>query len=399
MLRKSDFVDPSHWVTCDQGHAHWGRNGVAGMLLRHQDPHTGIARYFLQQRGPDVQHPGTWSTPGGAIEDGETPHAAAMREAMEELGDFPAYNLRHMHTLDHGGWAYHTVTADVPHPFYPHGSGWDPNETSDAGWFTPHEIDELPLHPGFREGWDQYKPNQQPDPHREIWSKAAASTLSWQLGQYGKGLVTPSGSVYKWAVPEKDGLPAHYEMVARMGYDKNPNLAAQVHYFAMNPDGELRYVANDEGEYSGPQVTQKVLDSHPDLRPPRYLNDRLVIGSEKSSWWRWVGPQKPNPIDLLNSPADEAHPLSGGPNWYWIPEGEEEHMWNRPVEMDPRQLADRVPPRAATQFVPQLPEQEGKSTEPQEVANPEDHWPEFGERPPDWPSGTGTDFDWAITRV
>lgn len=174
--------DPADdWTQCAQGHAHWGTNGAAGMLLRHTDEN-GLGRYFLQQRGPHVQHPGTWSTPGGAINTGESPLSAAMRESQEELGQFPAYNLQHLHTNDHGGWAYHTVTADVPHPFYPHAQGWDPNESSDAGWFTPHEIDELPLHPGFRESWNQFKPNQRPDPHREIWSATWSPPLEEQEG-------------------------------------------------------------------------------------------------------------------------------------------------------------------------------------------------------------------------
>lgn len=247
MLRKS--ADMNHWVTCDQGHTHWGRNGAAGMLLQHTD-NNGIARYFLQQRGPDVQHPGTWSTPGGAIEDGETPHGAAMREATEELGQFPAYNLQHSHTLDHGGWAYHTVTADVPHPFYPHSSTWNPDETSDAGWFTPNEVDELPLHPGFRESWDEYKPNQQPNPHQEIWSRLGGWDDDWE---------------------------------------------------------------DEEEESRGPEAL----------------------------------------------------------GW---------------------------PEKAAGEFVPAIEEQDG-STEPTPVNNPEDHWPDWGERPPDWPKNVDTVWEWAHTRV
>jgi hypothetical protein len=85
----------------------------------------------------------------------ETPIAAATREATEELGPFPTSNMIHAHTNDHGNWAYHTVTGDAPSPFEPRLD----HENSDHGWFTPNEIDELPLHPGFRESWDALKPN------------------------------------------------------------------------------------------------------------------------------------------------------------------------------------------------------------------------------------------------
>lgn len=88
----------------------------------------------------------------------ESPVAAAIREATEEMGPFPASNAIHAHTNDHGGWAYHTVTADAPSPFEPR---FD-DENTEHGWFTPAEVDELPLHPGFRESWDALRPTESP---------------------------------------------------------------------------------------------------------------------------------------------------------------------------------------------------------------------------------------------
>jgi len=40
---------------------------------------------LLSHRSPHVQASGTWSTFGGAIDDGETPWHAAVRETSEEL--------------------------------------------------------------------------------------------------------------------------------------------------------------------------------------------------------------------------------------------------------------------------------------------------------------------------
>ncbi len=43
-------------------------------------------RFLLAQRPPGKAYAGYWEFPGGKIEDGESPHAALMRELHEELG-------------------------------------------------------------------------------------------------------------------------------------------------------------------------------------------------------------------------------------------------------------------------------------------------------------------------
>jgi 8-oxo-dGTP diphosphatase len=154
-IASADEHDGDGYTVCGQGHEHWGLNGAAGLLVRHHDD-DGETRYLLQHRSPYVQHGRTWSTPVGAMGSGETPEHAALREAREEMGELPG-DLEHHHTVtdDHGGWSYHTVVMDSPTRFRPSGSGETDWESEGSGWFTPGEIQGLPLHPGFRSSWDK----------------------------------------------------------------------------------------------------------------------------------------------------------------------------------------------------------------------------------------------------
>jgi 8-oxo-dGTP diphosphatase len=152
-----DDEDTDRYVTCDQGHDHWGAAGAAGLLIRHRGE-DGQHRYLLQHRSPYVQHGGTWSTPGGALQHGESPEQGARREAEEEFGSLP-HDLRHHHTFsdDHGNLAYHTVVMDSPRRFEPEGEGEGDWETQGHGWFTPGEMKGLQLHPGFAASWEKVR--------------------------------------------------------------------------------------------------------------------------------------------------------------------------------------------------------------------------------------------------
>src|ERR1035437_1147278 len=159
--------DHEQHVTCGRNHDHWGRYGAAGLLLRHVDEQ-GTPRFLMTLRSPHVMSGNTWSIPGGARMKYEPPEAAAHREAHEELGPFQTQNVQHLHTNDHGGWAYHTVGADAPERFETSDLGW---ETDDTGWLHTREIDDLPLHPGFRESWNALRP--QPPHPRSVWGRKA----------------------------------------------------------------------------------------------------------------------------------------------------------------------------------------------------------------------------------
>jgi 8-oxo-dGTP diphosphatase len=152
-----DGGDTDRYVTCDQGHDHWGAAGAAGLLVRHRGD-DGAYSYLLQHRSPYVQHGGTWSTPGGALAHGESPEQGARREAEEEFGPLPS-GLTHHHTFsdNHGGWAYHTVVMDSPHRFEPAGGDVGDWETQGHGWFTPAEMKGLQLHPGFAASWENVR--------------------------------------------------------------------------------------------------------------------------------------------------------------------------------------------------------------------------------------------------
>lgn len=133
------------WTSCTAGHAHWGRWGAAGILLARD------ATVLLQLRAGWAHQGGTWSIPGGAVERGETPEAAALREAEEELGLSPAVvDVRGTYLAECGGWTYETVLAAPLGVVHTH----DRAESDAHRWVPVADVDALPLHPAFRRAWD-----------------------------------------------------------------------------------------------------------------------------------------------------------------------------------------------------------------------------------------------------
>jgi 8-oxo-dGTP diphosphatase len=62
-------------------------------------------RFLVGQRPPGVPLAGLWEFPGGKIEAGETPEAAAVRECLEETGlaALPLFCYpEHLHEYEHG---------------------------------------------------------------------------------------------------------------------------------------------------------------------------------------------------------------------------------------------------------------------------------------------------------
>jgi 8-oxo-dGTP pyrophosphatase MutT (NUDIX family) len=133
-------------VIAPSGERYWGRYGAAGLLAH--DPARGV---LLQHRVAWSHFGGTWGLPGGAMHEGESAIAGAVREAQEEAGvPDGAVRPRFTSVLDLDVWSYTTVVADVVAPFDPVIS--DPESVA-LEWVPVTEVDERPLHPGFASAW------------------------------------------------------------------------------------------------------------------------------------------------------------------------------------------------------------------------------------------------------
>ncbi|WP_329262317.1 NUDIX hydrolase [Actinoallomurus sp. NBC_01490] len=153
-------VAASGWITCKQGHRHWGEDGAAGLLLLNRGE-DGL-HVLMQQRGGLADHGGTWSVPGGARDyfvagDGErrlgaeSAEAGALRETREESDlDVGAIRTHDVYSDDHGGWTFDTVIASIPDRVEVHS---DPSEVLHTRWVPLERVEQLPLHPGFARTW------------------------------------------------------------------------------------------------------------------------------------------------------------------------------------------------------------------------------------------------------
>lgn len=146
-----DFLETltDRYVTCEQGHEHWGAAGAAGLLVRSIND-AGEDVFLLQHRSPEVHMGDCWGIPGGALDNDETALDGAIREAAEEMMYFPSpdsLTLLRTEIVDHGGWAYTTLVVSAPY-FTPEGSGWETGSEG-FGWFSLEAMALLDLHPGF----------------------------------------------------------------------------------------------------------------------------------------------------------------------------------------------------------------------------------------------------------
>ncbi|WP_084622592.1 NUDIX domain-containing protein [Demequina oxidasica] len=141
--------DPGEaWVEAATGERFWGRFGAAGLLA--VDDERGV---LMQHRALWSHHGGTWGIPGGALHEGESALAGALREAGEEAGvpvdavlPFAAI------VLDRQVWTYTTVLARVTLPFTPVAGD---AESLTLAWVPIDDVESLPLHPAFAASWPQ----------------------------------------------------------------------------------------------------------------------------------------------------------------------------------------------------------------------------------------------------
>jgi 8-oxo-dGTP diphosphatase len=139
------------FVSCSCGRRHWGQRGAAGLLLT-DAARTGVV---LQLRSARVHHGGTWALMGGAIERGEDPASAALREAHEEAR-LDAATVTVKQTIPgtrHPEWSYTYVLAEAvrpEEPVLPGGSTWEAERTL---WVDLDDVPGLDLHVSLEQDW------------------------------------------------------------------------------------------------------------------------------------------------------------------------------------------------------------------------------------------------------
>jgi len=119
------------------------RTPLAGADAAVFDP---AGRLLLIRRADDAR----WALPGGLAEVGESPSAAAVREAYEETG-LVVRAVRVLGVFDNRSAGYGHGALHVYHLLFEcEQTGGElvttTTETTDAGWFTQEEAAALPLH-------------------------------------------------------------------------------------------------------------------------------------------------------------------------------------------------------------------------------------------------------------
>ena len=124
---------------------------------------------LLSHRSPHVQAGGTWSTFGGAIDSGETPWHAAVRETSEEMDGIDVglgvVTAELEVPCDHGcGWIHTTFAVSIEStgpsylPTARVASGHAAWETAGLTWVPAEQVSYHPgLHPGLRAAWPKLR--------------------------------------------------------------------------------------------------------------------------------------------------------------------------------------------------------------------------------------------------
>jgi 8-oxo-dGTP diphosphatase len=137
------------FMRCGDGQVRWGRFGAAGALFVVREPDGPVV--LLQERSSLAHEGGTWSIPGGALDEGEPPFDGALRESNEEVGS-PSGPVRVLGSYVFApadDWTYTTVVGEVAARF---GSSLN-FETAAIDWVRPDDVDKRPLHAGFAAAW------------------------------------------------------------------------------------------------------------------------------------------------------------------------------------------------------------------------------------------------------
>lgn len=99
----------------------------------------------LRDDSPTIPFPNTWNTPGGGIEEIETPEEAMVRELEEEIRLTPSSVINLGTTRYTDGSVVHRFCVPVTDEEFP--SIRLGNEGQKIGWFTLEELLELKVSP------------------------------------------------------------------------------------------------------------------------------------------------------------------------------------------------------------------------------------------------------------
>lgn len=149
MSKLTDRIEPliDDWETHAESFRRtgfWGAFGGAGGIFLARD----TGRLLLTRRSARVLQPGAWGTVGGALDHGESPEEAVIRETREELGIQVQYEDLHLcYTFRDARtqFVYYNYTVLAPEEFEPV-LNW---EVSEHAWVEFGRWPE-PLHFGMR---------------------------------------------------------------------------------------------------------------------------------------------------------------------------------------------------------------------------------------------------------
>src|SRR5208337_108199 len=115
-----------------------GKRSAAGVLFVTPDG-DGL---FIKRQGAD--YAGMWSIPAGGVDEGETFHDAAEREAREEVAFSDPPSFRFLRQTSEDGLDFATFRHDLSERFDPEIN----DESSEYVW-APLNDPPKPLHPGL----------------------------------------------------------------------------------------------------------------------------------------------------------------------------------------------------------------------------------------------------------